>query len=324
MSYRNFISPPAVSPGSLFGRLIQEAIKPQWLRRSQRRPKDCFQAWHRIQREIKQTLGVQGCAVEAEISLEAQEGFRCLWDALRPVTKSGAFEEAVDRVRARALALAQSMGDLNGAKLPRLRRQQALDLQATFDLYSFVVPKFLVGVVLLSRRLRSAAEAASSTAEAGEAGGTSVWRALGQICQWLPAKLLNRTAGQGDWDTYLTAASWELAPHFEGQQLRRFASRLREEAEAACASIEINLEREELGEMASWFEKHLCQLEASLPGLLLGLMILQISWAPAHRILWETDRTGATPQLRKAANAPRVVPDRPKPVPGMSTLPAVS
>src|ERR671911_655899 len=98
----------------------------------------------RVYHEIKQTLRVSGVNLNFRTWAGYEKFLPLMWDAMRPVAETRAFEDAADQLRARAVAAAEGVGALGVAERVRLGESQKYQIQAALDLYHYINPKLLV------------------------------------------------------------------------------------------------------------------------------------------------------------------------------------
>jgi hypothetical protein len=98
----------------------------------------------RIYHDIRQTLRVSGVNLNFRTWAGFDRFLPLMWDAMRDVAASGAFEAAGDAVRAQAARLAAELPPLGVATQRQLGESQRFQIEAALELYHYINPKLLV------------------------------------------------------------------------------------------------------------------------------------------------------------------------------------
>ncbi|MBW3654837.1 MAG: halocarboxylic acid dehydrogenase DehI family protein [Gemmatimonadetes bacterium] len=263
----------------------------------------------RVYHEIRQTLRVSGVNLNFR-SWAGVNGFLPpVWDALRPNLETRAFEEAADRLRARAITKAATLGRLGAREGAAPGQSQAYQIRAALRLYHYVNPKLL----LLTSAVRLALD--------GESPGGSGPAREPSVPRGVPAGMYAMEMVEEDTDDprvagvfrdiretlglshvnsdYRTLALWpdyleegwrRLKPIVQDPEHADAADRLRAQAREEARSLPYPLELTDKAlaehgadgrrgrEMTEAFEQ-------LLPGLILNVALLSFDWEEPDALL---------------------------------------
>ncbi len=232
-----------------------------WLRErpvSERRARGDLE---RVYHEVRETLRVTGVNLVFRRWAAIPGALPALWEALRSVAATRAFEDAADALRADAVDLARDLPPPGAAPQVPLGPSQAFQLDAALDLYRYVNPKLL----LLVAATRMALEGRGASAPSAEAPQEEVERGAPPdmaAMELVPARptdarlralfrRIERAHGVEElnsdyrtlalWPRYLEAAWTGLEPVMGGAAYAERARRLRERARTLAAPAPIAL-----------------------------------------------------------------------------------
>ncbi|MGI8962589.1 MAG: halocarboxylic acid dehydrogenase DehI family protein [Bryobacteraceae bacterium] len=98
----------------------------------------------RVYHEIMQTMRVTGVNLNFRTWAFREKFLPLMWDAMRPIAGTLAFEQAGDSVRKRSISEANSLPVVSAFRSARLGESQAFQVRAALLLYSYINPKLLV------------------------------------------------------------------------------------------------------------------------------------------------------------------------------------
>ncbi len=258
----------------------------------------------RVYHEIKQSLRVTGINLNFRTWAGYEKFFPAMWDAMRPLAETRAFETAADSVRAEAVRAADKLPRLENQARAALGESQAYQLRAALDLYHYINPKLLVFTSAVKLALDGAQPErggkASADVELVERGVPArmypmemvssepeeerIKELFEDIKQTLSLSSINsdyRTLAL--WPDYLGAGWEKLKPIVQGDEYKRTSDNLRETARKLAHTlpfpVPLSRERvEELGEDAGEIAKTTEKFERLLPSLIINIALFSLDW----------------------------------------------
>lgn len=98
----------------------------------------------RVYHEIKQSMRVNGVNLNFRTWAGFDKFFPVMWDAMRPLIETRAFEDAADQIRAESVRMAESIGRLDAHSKAGLGESQQYQIKEALRLYHYINPKLLV------------------------------------------------------------------------------------------------------------------------------------------------------------------------------------
>jgi len=263
----------------------------------------------RVYHEIKQVLRVTGVDFPFRVWAGYGELLPVLWDAMRPNLETLAFEEAAGKLRAEGVRLAAELGNLDGLARVPLGESQAWQIRAALDLYHYINPKLLVMIsavrlAIEGERIGRAESRGEPLIELGIPEGMypmemveedSANPVISQTFDDIRRTLDLKKIGSGYrtlalWPHYLAPAWQRLKPIIQQAQHSQAAERMRrlsrELALALPLELPLSAQRiEAAGESARRALKLARQFEQILPGLILNMSLIALSWQPADALM---------------------------------------
>jgi hypothetical protein len=263
----------------------------------------------RVYHEIRQVLRVTGVNLLFRVWAAYGGLLPVLWDAMRPNLETLAFEEAAGRLRAEGVRLAAELGNLDGLERVPLGESQAWQIRAAIALYHYIDPKLLVVVsavrlALEGERFGCAESAGGPLIELGIPEGMYpmemvdehpanpvIAQTFDDIRRTLDLKKIDcdyRTLAL--WPHYLASAWERLKPVVQQAQHRQAAERLRQRSRELALALPLELPLpaqriEAAGESARRALKLTKQFEQTLPGLILNMCLIALTWQPADALM---------------------------------------
>ncbi len=254
----------------------------------------------RVYHEIRQCLRITGVPRYFDAWAEKPRLLGAVWLGARPAVETRAFEEAADRVRAEAVALADPMGRLSALGRAGLGESQAFQAQAAVLLFHYLDAKLLV----LNAAVQLALEAAPVSRDGGaaadcelvERGASERMAMLEAVDEKSPDHVTARVFRElkkapggrlpsdalqlALWPGYLEAAWERLRPLAAGQDYARACARLRELSRALAAalprpvSLGGALGSQDAADAAALAREY----QGALPGAVLNAALLALDW----------------------------------------------
>jgi hypothetical protein len=263
----------------------------------------------RVYHEIKQVLRVSGVSLLFRVWAGYGELLPVLWDAARPNLETLAFEEAAGRLRAEGVREAAGLGSLEGLARVPLGPSQQWQVRAALDLYHYINPKLLLltsaaALALEGNRAGSPAASGEPLMELGTPEGMYPMEMVAEdtenpliaevfrdIRKTLGLKRVNsdyRTLAL--WPHYLAAAWERLKPIAlqvqHSQAAERLWRRSRELARTLPLELPFSPQRlEAAGERPRRSLKLVRLFEQLLPGLILNMALIALTWQPAGALV---------------------------------------
>jgi hypothetical protein len=92
----------------------------------------------RVYHEIKQGLRVSGINLNFRTWAGYEKFFPAMWDAMRPVAETRAFETAADEVRAESVRIAETLGAIGAKSNANLGESQRYQIEKALELYHYI------------------------------------------------------------------------------------------------------------------------------------------------------------------------------------------
>ena len=272
--------------------------------------------------DIRQTLRVTGVNLIVRALAGYHNALPTIWQALSPVVSTRAFEQAADRVRARAVESTAVMERLGVPDSVRLGPSQSYQIQKALALYHYINPKLLVMI----SALRSVIEE-EHTSPSGEQGHALSVDPLprGEPNEMYPMEMVSDKPDEEQiamvfegiieryslssinsdyrtlalWPEYLAAAWGRLQPLSESPAYRCTVDVLQEEARAQALSLPVVVglsptEFEERISDAAAVKEKIADFERVLPPLILNIAMLSLDWQPAEALRQSPFAIGAS------------------------------
>ncbi|MCA1577104.1 MAG: halocarboxylic acid dehydrogenase DehI family protein [Acidobacteria bacterium] len=283
----------------------------------------------RVYHEIKQTLRVSGVNLNFRTWASYEKFLPLMWDAMRPVVETRAFEDAADELRAQAVVAAEGLGALDVADRVRLGESQKYQIQAALDLYHYINPKLLVFTsavkLALERSQTNSAQREEREVELIERGipagvypmemisaepeDERLAKLFEDIKQTLSLSSINsdyRTLGL--WPDYLTASWQQLKPITQQKEYQKASDELRALGVNLAASFvtSIPLSREaveEAGENSAEILQTTENFERLLPSLIINVSLLSLDWKTPEQLRKSPFPAAARVNVRAARGA---------------------
>lgn len=259
----------------------------------------------RVYHEIKQSLRVSGINLNFRTWAGYEKFFPVMWDRMRPVAETRAFETAADQIRAASVKAAATLGAIDAKNNVRLGESQRYQIKKALELYHYINPKLLI----LTAKVRQELAGETNQAETPEPGAERIERGvparmypmemvasepdderLAAVFEDIKATLelssINsdyRTLGL--WPDYLEAIWSELKPIVQTDAYQSASDELRETARRLAAGLPaIRLAKkdiEALGEDADEILQTTEKFEKLLPSLIINVSLIALEWDPA-------------------------------------------
>lgn len=262
----------------------------------------------RVYHEIKQSMRVSGINLNFRTWAGFDKFFPAMWDAMRPLVETRAFEDAADQIRAVSVGRAESLGALNAQSQINLGESQQYQIKEALRLYHYINPKLLVFTSKVKQSLES-----ESSSNAGDISGLEL------IERGVPARMypMEMVAEEPDdervaaifediketlslssinsdyrtlalWADYLEAAWNELKPIVQTDEYKKASDNLRTATQNLASRLPaIALSKkqvEDLGEDADEILKTTEKFERLLPSLIINISLLSLEWKPAEEL----------------------------------------
>lgn len=263
----------------------------------------------RVYHEIKQSMRVSGINLNFRTWASFDKFFPAMWDAMRPLVETRAFEDAADRIRAASVEMAEDLGALNARSQINLGESRQYQIKEALRLYHYINPKLLV----FTSKVKQALEAESSS-NADDISGLEL------IERGVPARMypMEMVAEEPDdervaaifediketlslssinsdyrtlalWADYLEA-SWNAFKRFTqtdgyaqaSNDLRELSRNLASNLPAVSLSEQ---QIEGLGEDADEILKTTEKFEQLLPSLVLNISFFSLDWQSADELV---------------------------------------
>ncbi len=263
----------------------------------------------RVYHEIKQSMRVSGINLNFRTWAGFDKFFQAMWDAMRPLVETKAFENAADQIRAVSVELAESLGAVNAQSQVNLGESQQYQIKEALRLYHYINPKLLV----FTSKVKQALEGESSS-NAGDISGQEL------IERGIPLKMypmemvaeepaderiaaifediketLSLSSINSDyrtlalWADYLDVSWNALKPITQTDGYAQASNDLRELSRNLASHLpDISLSKqqvEDLGENAGEILKTTEKFERLLPSLVLNISLLSLDWQSAEELL---------------------------------------
>ena len=98
----------------------------------------------RVYHEIKQSMRVSGINLNFRTWAGFDKFCPAMWNAMRPLVETRAFEDAADQIRTVSVELAEDLGALNAQSQINLGESQQYQIKEALRLYHYINPKLLV------------------------------------------------------------------------------------------------------------------------------------------------------------------------------------
>ncbi|MCL7419736.1 MAG: halocarboxylic acid dehydrogenase DehI family protein [Methylobacter sp.] len=263
----------------------------------------------RVYHEIKQSLRVSGINLNFRTWAGFEKFFLLMWDAMRPLAETWAFENAADEIRRESVNLAGKLGKIDAKAQVNLGESQKYQIKKALALYHYINPKLLVFTAKVKQAL------AGETPQSSESPTNTVFIERGIPVPMYPMEMIaaepedKRLAAifedikdtlslssinsdyrtLGLWPDYLDAAWHELKPIVLAEAYQKASDQLRETArEQAKALPAISLSKqqiEDLGEDTDEILETTEKFEQLLPSLMINISLLSLDWKPADVLL---------------------------------------
>jgi hypothetical protein len=262
----------------------------------------------RIYHDIRQTLRVSGVNLNFRTWAGFGRFFPLLWDVMREIAASRAFEAAADDVRAEAVRRAFELPPIDAADYVVLGDSQQFHIKAALELYHYINPKLLVFTAIVATALER------------PSAGTIVPVPDGRVPRGVPAamfpmemvderptdrniqslfddikKTMQLTSINSDyrtlamWPRYVEAAWRRLKPLVRSPSYIEAASAIRSAAAAHAGELvqHVALDRTraaDAGEDVDAIIETTTRFEWLLPPLILNIAMISRDWWPADRL----------------------------------------
>lgn len=264
-----------------------------------------------IYHDIRQTLRVTGVNLLFRSLAGYRHALPTIWSAVAPVVSTRDFEQAADRLRAKAVELASSMERLGVSDSGILGLSQTYHVQRALALYHYINPKLLVMVSAVRQAIEDQQGTANErgrrqpaeTIPRGHPSGMSpmemvsdepddeqIGTVFKEIMEHYSLSSLNsdyRTLAL--WPDYLSVAWSNLKRHSETAAYGGMVLELQEEARTQARSLPmaVALSRadfeDRISEAAAVREK-IADFERILPPLILNIALLSLDRQPAETV----------------------------------------
>ncbi len=263
----------------------------------------------RVYHEIKQSMRVSGINLNFRTWAGFDKFFPAMWDAMRPLVETRAFEDAADQIRAVSVGLAEDLGALNARSQINLGESQQYQIKDALRLYHYINPKLLV----FTSKVKQALEA-ESLSNAGDISGLEL------IERGIPARMypMEMVAEEPDdervaaifediketlslssinsdyrtlalWADYLEASWNALKPFTQTDGYAQASNDLRELSRNLASHLpDVSLSKqqvEDLGENAGEILKTTEKFERLLPSLVLNISLFSLDWQSTEELL---------------------------------------
>ncbi len=264
----------------------------------------------RVYHEIKQSMRVSGINLNFRTWAGFDKFFPKMWDEMRPLVETRAFEDAADQIRAVSVGMAESLGaPLDAGSQINLGESQQYQIKEALRLYHYINPKLLV----FTSKVKQALEA-ESLSNAGDISGLEliergiplkmypmemvaeepaderIAAIFEDIKETLSLSLINsdyRTLAL--WADYLDVSWNALKPITQTDGYAQASNDLRELSRNLASHLpDISLSKqqiEDLGEDAGEILKTTEKFERLLPSLVLNISLLSLDWQSAEELL---------------------------------------
>ncbi len=264
----------------------------------------------RVYHEIKQSLCVSGINLNFRTWAGYEKFFPAMWDAMRPVAETRAFETAADEVRAESVRIAETLGAIGAKSNANLGESQRYQIEKALELYHYINPKLLVVTAKVRQAMKNEAaptqNALPKNTELIERGipakmypmemisdepdDAEIAAIFEDIKKTLELSSINsdyRTFGL--WKNYLAAFWQQLKPIVENAEYEQASNELRETARKSARNLPpISLSKkqvEELGEDADEILKTTEKFEKLLPSLVINISLLSLDGKTANELV---------------------------------------
>lgn len=263
----------------------------------------------RVYHEIKQSMRVSGINLNFRTWAGFEKFFPLMWDAMRPLAETRAFEDAADEIRRESVNLAGKLGNIDAKAKVNLGESQTYQIDKALALYHYINPKLLVFTAKVKQALAGETAQGDNSATdmeciergipvpmypmemiAAEPEDDRLAAIFEDIKAALSLSSINsdyRTLGL--WPDYLDAAWHELKPIVLTEGYQKASDQLRETArERAKALLAISLSKqqvEDLGEETDDILETTQKFEQLLPSLIINISLLSLDGKPAEMLL---------------------------------------
>jgi len=97
-----------------------------------------------VYHEIKQSMRVSGINLNFRTWAGFAKFFPAMWDAMRPLVETRAFEHAADEIRRESVGFAGKLGKIEAKSKVHLGESQKYQIIKALELYHYINPKLLV------------------------------------------------------------------------------------------------------------------------------------------------------------------------------------
>lgn len=262
----------------------------------------------RVYHEIKQSMRVSGINLNFRTWAGFENFFPLMWDAMRPLVETRAFENAGDRIRSESVSLAEKLVKIDARNKIELGESQQYQIQKALELYHYINPKLLV----FTAKVKQALEGETTQADQPEQNTELIERGIPvrmypmemiadepdderlaaifeDIKETLSLSSINsdyRTLGL--WANYQEAAWKQLKPIVQSDEYKTASNSLRETAQGLASSLPaISFSKkqvEDAGEDADKILETTEKFERLLPSLIINVSLLSLDWKEAQEL----------------------------------------
>ncbi len=115
----------------------------------------------RVYHEIKQSMRASGINLNFRTWAAFEKFFPAMWDRMRPIVETGAFEHGADEIRSESVGFAEKLGKIEAKSKVHLGESQKYQIVKALELYHYINPKLLVFTSKVKQALEG--EAARNT-----------------------------------------------------------------------------------------------------------------------------------------------------------------
>ncbi len=262
----------------------------------------------RVYHEIKQSMRASGINLNFRTWAAFEKFFPAMWDRMRPIVETGAFEHGADEIRSESVGFAGKLGKIEAKSKVHLGESQKYQIVKALELYHYINPKLLVFTSKVKQALEDESQEGIQYAENTELiergiplkmypmemiGEDPEDERLAKIFEDIK-ETLSLSSINSDyrtlalWADYLEAAWNELKPIVQTDEYKKASDNLRTAAQNLASRLPaIALSKkqvEDLGEDADEILKTTEKFERLLPSLIINISLLSLEWKRAEEL----------------------------------------